>query len=399
MTEPLGIYIHIPFCVRKCRYCDFLSFSAPDSLKEAYAEALCREIRAAAELYQRPVDTVFIGGGTPSVLPYSVFRSMIDALREAFRILPDAEVTVEMNPGAGWSAEELNDLLGGTDRSGYGAPAVSRISLGLQSVHDDELKRLGRIHDFRTFLNTYEKLRAAGASDINFDLMFGIPGQTGERWRETLRTAVSLAPEHLSAYSLILEEGTPFFEEWKKGTLLLPDEESERNMAYEAAEYLGNAGYRRYEISNYSRPGHASRHNIRYWQRKEYYGAGIGAASFLGHTRWKNTSEMKKYLAVWGGETERTGPECMDACREDTEHLTKKQEMEEFMFLGLRMTEGISAAAFEEEFGVPLREEYGPVLEKYLGEKMLGEKDGRIYLTDRGTDVSNVIMSGFLHDD
>ena len=398
MTERLGLYIHIPFCVRKCRYCDFLSFPSGAALQEEYVMALCREIRSAAVQYQRPVDTVFIGGGTPSVLPYPLFSELVNTVYEAFRILPDAEVTVEMNPGAVWSGSELDALFRKRDRAGKMQPLISRVSLGVQSFHDGELRKLGRIHDFRTFLGTYENLRAAGAADINFDLMFGIPGQTEESWSGTLRSAVRLQPEHISAYSLILEEGTPFYEEWENGLLPLPDETTERKMAHYAAEFLENAGFRQYEISNFARPGFESRHNIRYWRRKEYYGAGIGAASFIDHTRWRNTTDPGEYIRFWT-DTEPGSRESAEACRTDAEHLTKKQEMEEFWFLGLRMTEGVSTEEFAEQFGVTAEEEYGEILAKYRQKNLIGERNGRIFLTGAGMDISNVIMSDFLHDD
>jgi len=397
MTEPFGIYIHIPFCVRKCRYCDFLSFSSSEERMEAYTIALCRELRAAAEEYAGQADTVFIGGGTPSVLPFALFRRILETLYEVFPVAPDAEVTAEMNPGALWTDQELASLFGESETASGRRPLLSRVSLGMQSAHNRELARLGRIHDLETFEESLRRLRRAGAENVNLDLMFGIPGQTEESWEETLRTAISFAPEHISAYSLIVEEGTLFFEEKEKGTLVLPDEDAERTMAHRAVHVLAEAGYGQYEISNFAKKGCESRHNIRYWKRRPYYGAGLGAASFLSHTRWSNTSDYPEYIKIWT-DPDLTDRERLSLCRRDPVTLSAQEEMEEFLFLGLRMTEGVSASAFAEQFGKTVEEEYGDVLEKYAGTGLLARRGDRIFLTPEGLDVSNVILSDFLHE-
>ena len=392
MEKTLGLYLHIPFCVRKCRYCDFLSFPAGESMRKQYLSALRREIRAAAEEFAgRPVDTVFIGGGTPSILPAGSLRHVLEETGRAFAVLPGAEITVEMNPGVPWKEEEIR-----------GIPYVNRWSVGLQSVHDSELASLGRIHRFHDFEETYRNLRGAGAENVSVDLMFGIPGQTLDSWEETLRTVISFSPEHISAYSLIVEEGTPFFDDYEAGRLSLPDEETERAMAHRAVEILAEAGYRQYEISNFAKPGYESRHNSRYWKRQDYLGLGPGASSMAGNVRWRNTPELAEYLAIFGQD----GGEVKESIRRDEEILSKEAQMEEFLFLGLRMTDGVSLVEFEQQFGRTIMEEYGDVIRKYEGAGLLritgqdgtGSPGQRLCLTAAGMDVSNLIFADFLHD-
>ena len=439
----LGLYLHIPFCVRKCLYCDFLSFPSAENMRAQYIRALINELKSASGVYGgRRVDTVFIGGGTPSVLPADAIRELLDTVFDCFCVLPDAEITMEMNPGAAYSVPELRKLSYGSGKGQTGKAksidrgcpggrnigigdrncgisnrnsgissrngGISRVSLGLQSAQDHELESLGRIHRFEDFLKTYQALREAGVKNINVDLMFGIPGQTEESWEDTLRRVTELDPEHISAYSLIIEEGTPFFEKYEKGLLALPDEETERNMAHRAAKILGLNGYRQYEFSNFAKPGRESRHNIRYWKREDYLGLGLGAASMIGNVRWSEPSGIGAYLARWenvredGGFTIIGEEKCKRAGTElfeNYEELSPERQMEEFMFLGLRMTEGVSIGGFEAEFGISLFEEYGPVLSKYIKEGFLKNEEGRIFLTEKGIDVSNVILSEFLLDD
>ena len=241
MYTALGLYIHFPFCVRKCAYCDFLSAPGGDAMKSAYTDALVREIRAWKKVPTVPVDTVFLGGGTPSVMDPEDLQRVMDAVRDSFTILPDAEITMEMNPGV--YEDRLFSFL---------SRNVNRVSCGLQSVHSDELKKLGRIHSFEDFKVCYKKLRDAGIRNINVDLMFALPGQTGAGWRETLSTVALMGPEHISAYSLIIEEGTPFYALAERGLLDLPDEDCEREMYASVGETLARFGYSRYEISNYA---------------------------------------------------------------------------------------------------------------------------------------------------
>ncbi|MEI3412971.1 MAG: radical SAM family heme chaperone HemW [Blautia sp.] len=371
--DTLELYIHIPFCIKKCDYCDFLSGPVSRAGQEAYVYALLREIKEAASREKRPVSTLFIGGGTPSVLPVDLMELLLRELSEQFRFLPEGECTIEANPGT--LTEEKLVL--------YRKYGLNRISIGLQSPVDKELKMLGRIHDYREFLESYELARNVGFDNINVDLMFAIPGQSYEGWVRNLRTVAALAPEHISAYSLIIEEGTPFFSR----KLDLPDEDTEYRMYEDVAEILGEYGYHQYEISNYARYGFECRHNKGYWERKDYLGLGLGAVSLIGKKRFTNTNIMEEYL---------NHSRDLTRIRKDMEILEKKDEMGEFMFLGLRMTEGVSEEEFQEYFHVSVEKIYGRVIEKYIRQGLLEKRNGRIFLTRRGIHVSNAVMADFL---
>ena len=397
----LGIYVHIPFCVRKCRYCDFLSFPAEGEVRSRYADACAREIRAAGEEYGReagrrtdggcgrPVDTVFLGGGTPSVLTGEELERIFRALHEAFFIREDAEVTVEINPGT-LTEEQLPVI----------KRYVNRLSVGLQSASDEELASLGRIHRYGDFVRSWRMLEDAGIRNRNADLMFGIPGQTAESFERTLQAVLALEPAHISIYSLILEEGTELMRLHRAGALKLPDEETERRLQETAASRAEEAGLRRYEISNYARAGYESRHNSRYWKCRDYLGIGLGASSCADGARWKNTEELRQYLdALECGDPATCGPEKLSSkIRTDHHVLTEKERMEEFMFLGLRMTEGVSRKEFAERFGRPVEEVYGPVIRRLGEEGLLADSPERLFLTPYGLDVSNLAMAEFLLD-
>ena len=372
-ASPLELYIHIPFCIKKCDYCDFLSGPADEKSKEAYVHALLGEIDAVETYAGRPVTSIFVGGGTPSVLSPVLMEQIFEKLYKKFLIAPDAEITIEANPGT-LSAEKLD---------AYKAMGINRLSLGLQSPNDMELKILGRIHNYQQFLESYSLAREAGFSNINIDLMCAIPGQTYRGWIENLKTVASLEPEHISAYSLIVEEGTPF----AKQSLELPDEDTEYRMYEDTMTVLDDYGYEQYEISNYAKAGKACRHNIGYWKRTDYLGLGLGAASLLGNRRFSNTPSMEEYLQ------KSCSPEKI---RRDWQTLSREDAMAEFMFLGLRMTKGISKEEFRESFGCAVESIYGSVLEKYKNMSFLVEKDGRIFLSRKGIHVSNSIMSEFL---
>ena len=379
--KPLELYIHIPFCIRKCYYCDFLSAPAAGQERQSYVESLCEEIRSygsLAEAYR--IVTIFVGGGTPSILEPEQMEAVFSAVRDTFPVARGAEITVEMNPGT-VDMEKLET---------YRRIGVNRLSIGLQSADDGELLRLGRIHTFEQFLRTWRLVRAAGFRNVNVDLMSAIPGQTVESWERTLRAAAEPGPEHISAYSLIIEEGTPFFEKYgdrsKKDNLscdgrcpdkdtisaaeALPDEDGERLMYYRTKEILEAYGYHRYEISNYAKDGFECRHNLGYWERAEYLGVGTGAASLMNNSRW-----------IEG---------------EEPEALSREEQMEEFMFLGLRKTDGISKAAFKEQFGCPPESVYGDVMLRMTELGLLKDADGYLRLSERGIDVSNCVMSEFL---
>ena len=384
-SDQFGIYIHIPFCRQKCQYCDFLSAPATEPAQEAYLRALAEEITVRAPLHaHRRVTSIYIGGGTPTVVDPKRLCGILELLFSRYRIEREAEISMEMNP-ATVTKQALAD---------YRKAGVNRVSIGLQSARDEELKRLGRIHDLGDFLRTYEAVRDAGFTNVNVDIMAALPGQTVEDYGETLRlvSALSPIPEHISAYSLIIEEGTPFFERYgalkeameKTGEPQpgLPSEEEERQMDEMTERLLKEAGYHRYEISNYSLEGRECRHNIGYWKRKDYAGFGLGAASLLDNVRSRNHTQMRAYLEEKDKEMERAA-------------LSEKERMEEFMFLGLRLTEGVDREEFKRAFGVPMEEVYGDVLRKNAeaGLLLTGEKAA---LTRRGRDVGNYVMAQFL---
>ena len=373
--SPLELYIHIPFCIKKCDYCDFLSGPADEKAQEAYVQALLKEIDGVEAEAERPVTSIFVGGGTPSVLSPVFMGQIFEKINKKFFITPDAEITIEANPGT-LSAKKLAD---------YRTMGINRLSLGLQSPDDRELKILGRIHNYQEFLESYFLAREAGFSNINIDLMCAIPGQTYQGWMENLKTVADLGPEHISAYSLIVEEGTPF----AKRSLDLPDEDTEYRMYEDTMPVLAEYGYEQYEISNYAKPGKECRHNIGYWKRVDYLGLGLGAASLLENRRFSNTRSMEEYLQK----------SCFpEKIRREWQTLSKEDAMTEFMFLGLRMTKGISREEFREAFGCTVESIYGSVLNKYKDMSFLEEKDGRIFLSRKGIHVSNAIMSEFLLD-
>ena len=373
---PLELYVHIPFCVRKCQYCDFLSGPSDEETKDRYIEALLKEIRAAEHTEDYEIVSVFIGGGTPSALKAEAIASIMRTLQEQFFFCEDAEVTIEANPGT----VDLEKL------TIYRNVGINRLSLGLQSTDAEELKLLGRIHSYEEFLKSYEWAREAGFSNINIDLMFAIPGQTGEAWRQHLYQVAELNPEHISAYSLIIEEGTPFAEQ----NLDLPDEDTEYQMYEDTAEILERYGYRQYEISNYAKQGYMCRHNAGYWQRREYLGFGLGASSLYRGMRFSNTRRMQEYLK------ESRNP---DQIRKDVTVLSRNERIEEFMFLGFRMTEGISEKKFEENFDVRLMDVYGDILQKYEETGFVEHTETKWRLTRKGIHVSNHILADFLLDE
>lgn len=372
----LELYIHIPFCVKKCAYCDFLSGPSDEESREKYIELLCAEIDACkgkVEEYQ--VSTVFFGGGTPSILYGNQIEKIMSKLREVFVFAKDAEISIEMNPGT-VTEEKL---------AAYKKAGINRLSIGLQSVHDEELKMLGRIHTYDEFLHSYKMAREAGFENINIDLISAIPGQTVESWAKTLQTIVNLQPEHISAYSLIIEEGTPFYEKYGEGSGvdLLPSEDDEREMYWQTKQILHEAGYERYEISNYAKAGRECRHNIGYWERTPYLGFGIGAASLFEETRYANPSNIEEYRMSFDEKFK-------------AEKLSTEERMEEFMFLGLRMMRGISKERFAMEFDVNIEEVYGEQIEKLKKLELLEENSDRIYLTEKGIDVSNSVFVEFM---
>ena len=380
--KELELYLHIPFCVKKCNYCDFLSAPAEEETRAAYVDALLEEIRGFDEPEDYEVVTVFFGGGTPSILPGQEIFRIMEALREKFSFRKGAEITLEANPGT-VDKEKL---------SCYKKAGINRLSFGLQSADAEELKKLGRIHTWEKFLESFQLAREAGFSNINVDLMSALPGQTKESWEKTLRQVLALQPEHISAYSLIIEEGTPFYQLYEKDVErrdageepeLLPSEEEERAMYEATGRILKEQGYLHYEISNYAKPGRECRHNLGYWQRRDYLGFGLGAATLLNPVRYKNTEDLEAYL---GG----------DFSKKEFFVLTKDNQIEETMFLGLRVLEGVSKEKFREQFSCELRVVYRKELEKLEQEGLLEEEGDFVRLTSRGIDLSNLVLAEFL---
>lgn len=431
----ISIYIHIPFCIQKCAYCDFLSAPADSFTKKAYVDALCQEIKA-WEVFGREyeVDTIFFGGGTPSCLESGLLEQILCELKEGFHIAENAEITVEVNPGT-------VDI---TKLKGYVEAGVNRLSIGLQSANNQELKLLGRIHSYEDFMLTYNGAREVGIQNINVDLMSALPGQTEQDFIESLHKVIALNPEHISAYSLIIEEGTPFFDIYVNHEELLPSEEEERRIYEKTGEILEQNGYHRYEISNYSKEGYHSRHNSVYWQGGEYLGLGLGASSMVLQTRFKGIDILKEYIDFWSGYFNGGKRKCIEkvsgdasvvkvdriirqkavACEltgenidslgecvcdqikgllcayQEIEVLSKENRMSEFMFLGLRMMRGVSAHEFMDRFQISIEEIYGEPLQKFCREgfmeKVLTKGDYFYRLTKEGINVSNSLFVEFI---
>ena len=414
----LELYIHIPFCARKCAYCDFLSFAAPERVYRDYMDKLLEEICGQGPNFQEyRVSTIFVGGGTPSILPADLIMELFATLSENFDVSPDAEITMEANPGT-LTMEKLEV---------YRQSGVNRLSIGLQSADDKELKYLGRIHSYDSFLKSFQRARQAGFKNINVDLMSALPGQDVHSWKNTLKKVMMLKPEHISAYSLIIEEGTPFYERFgepqgKQSSVVcgesdadrggalpapktaaeiaaraavmtlpdLPDEDTDREMYHLTKEMMAAHGYDRYEISNYAKKGYECRHNIGYWTGVEYLGLGLGASSYTYGYRYHNTENLQEYLSLnlyEGG-----------AAARDIEELSLEDKMEEFMFVGLRMMKGVSGSEFLERFGQNMWNVYGDALKKLEQQGLIEVDAPMVRLTELGIDVSNVVLSEFLLD-
>lgn len=409
-NKNLELYIHTPFCVKKCDYCDFLSFPGDSRTQMQYVHGLLQEIRFYGEqMGEYAVPTIYIGGGTPSWLEPELMTAVMDQVFSSFHVLPDAEVTLECNPGT-VTADKL---------AAYCKAGFNRLSIGLQSVHNDELKDLGRIHTYEQFLKTYVLARNAEFSNINVDLISGLPRQTLEIFMDTLQQVVRLKPEHVSCYTLIVEKGTPFYEKYKFDavaqqagirTEILPNEDEMYRITKATQDILKGAGYEQYEISNFAKPGYACRHNIGYWTRENYLGLGLGAASLIENVRYSNTRDLYEYMDICGklqllppeafaGEQDTGNPEGSffgSNLHVSADIISRKEQMEEFMFLGLRMNEGVKRADFERNFGVPIEAVYLEVLEKLKHQELIEMREGRIALTDRGMDLGNYVMAKFL---
>ena len=378
----IELYIHIPFCVRKCLYCDFLSAPASENERKSYVRKLIEEIRVQGEYYRDcRVTSIYLGGGTPSVLNGVQIASILSAVYENFAVMSDAEISMECNPGTLTSHKlEICREAG-----------VNRLSIGLQSADNTLLQTLGRIHTYEDFLQSYEYAISAGFKNINVDLMAGIPGQSLQAYQNTLRNVIMLRPQHISAYSLIIEEGTPFFylnqsQGWRS---TLPDEDAEREMYHETNRLLTQAGFERYEISNYAKPGFQCRHNIGYWTGTEYLGFGLGAAGYMMHRRFHVEKDLKKYMEL-DFASDLTG------LYQEEEHLSFSELMSEFMILGLRMTEGVSGAEFLKRFGRNMYDVYRTQIDTHVADGLLTFEPPVLKLTEKGLDLANVVMRDFI---
>ncbi len=411
--KEMELYIHIPFCVKKCQYCDFLSFPAGEDVQNAYVEALLREIASyGPRCFEYTVTTIYIGGGTPSWLREDLMAAVIRAVRRSFSVVQGAEVTIECNPG---TLTERKFAV-------YRSLGINRLSIGMQSANDAELKHLGRIHTFDMFLRTYELARSCGFTNINVDVMNALPNQTIEQYAQSLRQVLQIKPEHISVYSLMIEKGTPFYDLYKFDAVkqhagmqpvALPTEDELYRMTKLTERTLKEAGYIHYEVSNFARRGYECRHNTGYWERDNYLGLGLGAASLMENIRYSNTRELYEYIGgterirgiTWRnevtedrGEGEYTYTDEIPATNlhVSAERITRKAQIEEFMFLGLRMIEGISREKFERAFGVAIEAVYYEVLLQLQQEELVVKRAGRVYLSEKGQDLSNYVLSQFL---
>lgn len=447
----LGIYIHIPFCVHKCIYCDFLSSSADVHTRKQYVRALINEIYLTREgkcankliknvlqgdntsyedmeeqavngltsdcaLYDTVcmadyektimqedisgcvddiksenghiVTSIFIGGGTPSAIDAEDISDILDAVRKNYNVSDKAEITIECNPG---TMDKKKAVI-------YRKAGINRISFGLQSTDNNELRMLGRIHTYEQFMESYKIAREAGFDNINIDLMSALPGQTMESFKAVLEKALSLGAEHISVYSLIVEEGTRLSDNIDSFPPI-PSDDEDRQMYYMTKEMLSSYGYEQYEISNYAQKGYECKHNLKYWERCDYLGFGIGAASLYGGRRYTNISDIGRYMDVLAEITNALDKSYVNELlqiRTDMEELSKEDEMSEYMFLGLRKTKGIDITDFKEEFGTDIKDIFGEAIEDNIARGLLIHDGNCLYLSKRGIDISNTVMSDFI---
>ena len=377
----LGLYLHIPFCLRKCPYCSFYSLAGRADLHERYARAISLQLHACAEGQRQqqrpryPVTGIFFGGGTPTLLSSETLGGLLADCLDQFPCTDDEpEISIEVNP-ATIDARGLAVLR----RAGF-----NRLSIGIQSLHDAELRRLGRPHSVADAVRTVQQARAAGFANINLDLMYGLPGQELPAWRNTLDRALALRPKHLSVYELTIEAGTPFARQQEQGTLSLPDEETVLLMLEQTQQVLDQAGLRRYEISNYAEPGYRCRHNINYWRNGEYFGLGAGAAAFLDGTRFTAIADAEQFC------------DCLEngrGVRGEQEHLDPEAAFRETVIMGLRMTAGVSLTALHERFGIRAEDYYGETLRHLFQQGMLHIVQGRLQLTAQGMLLANTVMA------
>lgn len=377
--KKLGIYIHIPFCKRKCAYCDFVSFSNKQNLVKEYVETLKKEInKCELDREEYLVETIYFGGGTPSYIESKHIIDILEVIKSKFKVLKDAEITIEVNPGT-VTEEKLND---------YYKSGINRLSIGLQSVDDKLLKTIGRIHSFSDFLETYRIAKEAGFTNINVDLMIGLPTQNLSDVKIAIEKTVKLSPNHISVYSLIIEEGTPIEEKINKKELFLPSEVLERKMYWTVKEELEKNGYIHYEISNFAKPGYESKHNLACWNQEEYIGVGLAAHSYINNTRYSNTEDIEKYIE---------NIRC-DKGNYKTIHEMQSREdkMKEYMLLALRKIEGVRISEFKKMFVDNPIYLYREELNKLVTQELIEIEDDNIKLTNKGIDLANLVWEEFV---
>ena len=379
--ETISLYIHIPLCVKKCAYCDFASFAGRMGQRDRYVQAVCREIRAQAAFFgRRSVATIFFGGGTPTLLSGEQIQAIMQTVRDCFDVLPDAEISMEGNPGT-LNMENLR---------AYRQAGVNRLSLGVQSMDNELLKAIGRIHTAAEAEHAVRMAREAGFDNLNLDLMYGLPGQTARQWEETLHHAIALAPEHMSCYSLILEEGTPLYDSVNAGACApLPDEDEMERMDALTLRLLREAGYGRYEVSNFAKPGRECRHNIVYWECLPYLGVGLNAHSDMDGRRFYNPASWEDYLAMAEGNM---------LSREQEGNSSADERMFERMMMGLRQTRGVDAQRFACDFGVQIEDVWPETIARMRRGNLMDTNKKRFFLTERGMQVMNGVLVSLMEE-
>ncbi|MDY3928245.1 MAG: radical SAM family heme chaperone HemW [Clostridia bacterium] len=370
MNDFKGLYIHIPFCIRKCKYCDFVSYCGQEENYDLYIEKLSEE---AEEFKGENIDSVFIGGGTPTILSSAQLSKLLRTINNNFNISPDCEFSIEANPKT-LDKEKLQILK-------YGG--VNRISVGVQSFCDEELKKIGRIHNAENAYNTLVMIKDAGFENLNIDLMLSLPGQNEDSLLKTLNRAMEISPTHISCYSLILEEGTRLFEEYQSGIYSETDDDYDRYLYHMTIDYLKKHGYDRYEISNFSKPGFQCRHNIKYWNCDEYIGLGTAAHSYYDSRRTYNTSKLSEYLKG-------------NFHSDDITFLDREDKIKEYIIMRLRLAEGINENDFFMRFHEKFSDRYTAVTDKLIKLGLMSKDKNNYFLTERGTDISNSVMCEFL---
>ena len=375
-NKHIGIYIHIPFCKQKCYYCDFVSYCNKDNLIEKYIQAVKKEIQLQEII--KEIDTIYIGGGTPSYIEAKYIKEILEEIKTK-NISKEAEITIEVNPGT-VTLDKLQE---------YKNCGINRLSIGLQSTQNNLLKTIGRIHNFEEFLETYKMARKVGFKNINVDLMLGLPNQKISDLKESLEKVLELKPEHISVYSLIVEENTPIADKIEKNELILPEEETERNMYWYVKNTLELNGFHHYEISNFAKKGFESKHNLNCWEQQEYIGIGTAAHSYVENVRYSNTENLEKYI----DNIEQGTPENNKIIHEVQNENDKKKE---FMLLGLRKIDGIKISEFKKVFGDNPIYLFRNELKKLSDEELIEIDDDIIRLTNKGIDLANLVWEEFI---